>query len=154
MFRRGNVAKIYLNTNDIYADVANYSNPNWLELKYLRDINVELSHDEADASHRLSLYNYQIGGKVRVEFDTEILISTTEEDLASAYTQMEIATLLGKGLHFALASGPINLRGTRYFQGVFLLQLSYRHRHGELLVVETRGKLYPYIIEPNVSTVT
>jgi hypothetical protein len=154
MFQRGNVAKIYLNTKDIYADVNNYSNPTWLELKYLRDINVEISHDEADASHRLSLYNYQIGGKVRVEFDTEILVSTTDDALKNAYTQMETAALLGKGLHLALASGPITMTGTRYFQGVFLLQLSYRHRHGELLVVETRGKLYPYMIEPSVTTVT
>jgi len=154
MFVRGNVAKIYLNTKDIYADVNNYNNPDWLELKYLRDINVELSHDEADASHRLSLFNYQIGGKTRVEFDTEILVSETDTALKAAYVQMEVVTLTGKGVHLALASGPINVTGTRYFQGVFLLQLSYRHRHGELLVVETRGKLYPYIIEPSVNTVT
>jgi hypothetical protein len=154
MFVRGNVAKIYLNTKDIYADVNNYNNPDWLELKYLRDINVELSHDEADASHRLSLFNYQIGGKTRIEFDTEILVSETDTALKAAYVQMEIAALQGKGLHLALASGPIILTGTRYFQGVFLLNLAYRHRHGELLVVELRGKLYPYIIEPNVTTVT
>jgi hypothetical protein len=154
MFVRGNVAKIYLNTKDIFADVNNYLNPDWLELKYLRDINVELSHDEADASHRLSLFNFQIGGKVRIEFDTEILISETDTVLKNAYTQMETAALMGKGVHLALASGPINVTGTKYFQGVFLVQLSYRHRHGELLVVETKGKLYPYIVEPTTNTVT
>jgi hypothetical protein len=154
MFQRGNVAKLYLNTKDIYTDVNNYTNPTWLELKYLRDINVELSHDEADAGHRLSIFNYQIGGKVRVEFDTEILVYNGDAALAAAYVQMEVANLQGKGLHFALASGVITQSGTRYFQGVFLPQLSYRHRHAELLVVELRGKLYPYMVEPGVVTVT
>jgi hypothetical protein len=154
MFRRGNVAKLYLNTRDIYANTTNYSDPFWLELKYLRDINVEISHDEADATHRLSIFNYQIGGKVRVEFDTELLVYDGDTALKNGYQLMEQETLVGRGLHMALASGPITETGTKYFQGVFLLQLSYRHRHGELLVVELKGKLYPYIIEPSIVTVS
>jgi hypothetical protein len=154
MFKRGNVAKIYLNTKDIYANTTNYTTPTWVELKYGRDINVEMSHDEVDASHRLSIYNYQIGGKVRVEFDTELLIDPTDTTMSAAHDQMRNAVLLGVGLHFALADNIITLSGTKYFQGVFLPQLSFRHRHGELLVVELRGKLYPYPIEPNVVTVS
>jgi hypothetical protein len=154
MFRRGNVAKIYLNTKDIYAGTANYTTPTWVELKYGRDINVELSHDDADAGHRLSLFNYQIGGKVRVEFDTELLVPVGDTVMNLAHGQIETAALLGVGLHFALADNDILQSGTRFFQGVFLPQIAFRHRHAELLVVELRGKLYPYPIEPNIVVVS
>jgi hypothetical protein len=154
MFHRGYVAKVYLNVLDIWLNTANYTTPNFTELKHARDINVEITAEESDAGHRLSLFNYVIGGKVNVNFDTELLINDNDTAMANAFAMLRDNALIGRGCHFALADGSLSVSGTKYFQGVFLPQLTIRHKHNDLMIVELRGRLYPYPIEPSISTST
>lgn len=152
MFKSGRLANLFHNTLDVWVDTNNYLNPTWKLVQCSKDINLTISAEEADVSTRCFNHVATFPVLTRVEFDTEVVLKEDTTEYAW-YLNLRQKVLNLEPQHMAISDQPAMTSGANYLQAVWLVELTERHRHNDVVVVEIRGKLAPYPIAPSVVTV-